>query len=195
MDNQATGTPEQDVQNVSKPDDDISAKIEAERKAAMAEASERYKSEISGLNRKVSELSKVLEEQKTASMTAEEKLKFEIEKERNELMTLQANFNREQNKQKALKTAVELDVPIGLIDSISMDNWETVEEQITNFKAILDSERSKLAESYAKGNGDKPKPGSIAGKSAKDYTAQELTDLYKTNPEDVQRILAARKKG
>jgi seryl-tRNA synthetase len=196
MDDQATVQPEQDVQDVSKPEDDLSAKIEAARAEAIAEASERYKSEISGLNRKVSELSKVLDEQKTASMTAEEKLKFELEKEKNELITLQSNFNREQNKQKAITKAVELGMPIGFIDSISMDNWDVVDEQITKFKAILDSEKSKWAEGYAKGNGDTPRPGAISGgKSPKDYTAQELTELYKSNPEEAKRILSAQKKG
>lgn len=170
---------------------DVDARIEAAIAESTAKIEERYKKEISGLNRRNSELEKVMDDQKKAAMTKEEQLKYDLEKERSEITTLQANFAKEQNRAKATAKALELGVPVEMLEPLNMESWDSVSEQIDKFKTVVDGLSSKFADEYAKSNGDKVKRSAFdAGKSAKDYTADEVSSLYRTDPDKARAILA-----
>jgi len=171
---------------------DINARIEAAVAEATAKASERFKSEIAGLNRRNSELENTLEEQKKASMSEKEKLEYELNKEKAEIQAARADFLRMQNKAKAIAKASELGVPTDLLDTIPMDNWEAVETQINKIKTVVDSLKSQAADSFAKSTGDRLKPGKLgSGKSAAEMTADEMTTLWKANPDEARALLAS----
>lgn len=173
----------------------IDAKIEAARAEAMAEVTERYKSEISGLNRKNSEVMAELTELKKSSMSEKEKLQFDLEREKAEITALRADFTKEQNRAKATAKAVELGVPVEMLEPLNMSGeWDSISGQIDKFKAVVNGLQSKFADSFAKGNGDDVKRGASTGKKASEYTADEMTELWKTNPTEAQAILAELKR-
>lgn len=175
---------------------DVKTQIEAAVAEVTKSLTERYKSEISGLNRKNGEVMTELDELRKSSMSDKEKLQFDLEKEKAELAASRTDFVRMQNKAKAISKASELGVPIELLDPLSMDNWDTIDKQIDKFKTVVDGMKTKAADEFARSNGDTLKsPATLTSKKASELTASELSKIFKENPEEGKALLAARQKG
>lgn len=150
-------TPEQveavtpEIENTLSTEDLVKAEIER--------VSQQYKKELSGLNRRNSELENILEEQKKAAMDEQEKILYELEQEKASLTNARADFTRMQNRENALKYASENGVPLSLLDTMSFDNWEAVESNLNTIKTVVDSERTKIIEEFKKQSGHVPAAG------------------------------------
>lgn len=119
-----------------------------------------YKKELAGLNRRNSEMETILEDQKKAAMEDQERVMYELEKEKAALTNAQADFSRSQNKEKALKFAAENKIPVSLLDTMSFDNLEAVESNLNIIKAVVDGEREKAITEFKTNSGHAPAAGS-----------------------------------
>lgn len=161
-------------------------KLSAEElvKAEVERVSQQYKKELAGLNRRNSELEKVMEEQKKAAMDEQERILYELEQEKASLTNAKAEFARMQNREKALKYATENNVPLSLLDTMSFDTWDTVETNLNTLKAVVDSERTRIIEEFKKSNGHAPAAG-----GAKPAGALSHDSIAAMSPEQVTAAL------
>lgn len=165
----------------------------AELMAKMESDSQTFKKEIAGLNRRNSELEKIAEEQKKAAMDEQEKILYELEQEKAALTNSKAEFNRMQNKEKALKFATENDVPLTLLDTMDFSSWDTVESNLNTIKAVVDGERERIIEKFKTDSGHAPAaggakaPGMVGISTLSGKSPGEINALIKDGRVDFKR--------
>jgi hypothetical protein len=135
-------------------------------KPVVNEVEQKYKNEIGGLNRRNSELEQLLkekesflEEQKKATMADEEKRLYELEQRENTIIAKEQEITRLTNKTKASKFMSDNDIPMDLLDTISLDNWEVAQSKLEVMKGVIDTTKTKTIEEFKTQGGHVPPPG------------------------------------
>lgn len=135
---------------------------------------EKFKTEIAGLNRRNSELEKLLKEKdqtvETTKLTAEErlaKLNADLEHERTEREKWQRETRIKDNRVKAMEKVSELGLPTDAVDLLNLADDESMAGGLERLKAMGEKLKAQFADEYARGNGSNaPKGGkSVAPKT------------------------------
>lgn len=150
------------------PDTAIEPKADAITEAVKPElvdhATDSFKKEISGLNRKITEQAAALDEIKKSSMADAERYQYELEQRENAIAAKEQALVKSSNRDKAVKFATENSIPLDLLDTLSYDNAEVVDNNLAKMKAVVDSERTKIIEEFKKASGYSPAAGgNVAG--------------------------------
>ncbi len=167
--------------------------VEAVKTEAVNMAAEKFKKEISGLNRKNTELAEALDEIKKSSMAEAERYQYELEQRENAIAAKEQALLKSSNRDKALKFATENNIPIDLLDTLSYDNYEAVEVNLNKLKTVVDSERTKIIEEFKTSSGHAPVAGgnAVGGvvglSSLKGKSASEINGLIKEGRVDFKR--------
>lgn len=174
------------------------AKKFKEMEEAQALLTERLDQQKSELSKRDSTISKLAEEKKKAELSKLSELEtvqLEMKLIKEERATDKRLRTIAENKATALTTFETEGIPSGLIDFLSLDNTELISEQTNKLKTVVDSIKQSIADDYAKSHGDKVKTSvNLEGVSANDMKADELTKLFKSDPDKARAILAARNK-
>ncbi len=151
-----------DAEQVTEPTPEaIETKLSAEElvKAEIDRVSAQYKKELQGLNRRNSELEKILEEQKKATMDEAEKREYEMQQWEQKLAAKEQEITRTSNKDKAVKFAADNGLDMDYLETMTFDNWDVVESNLNTLKAVVDRSRDKIIEEFKTTSGHSPAPG------------------------------------
>ena len=130
---------------------------------------------------------KQAEAEKLASMTAEEKYKYEYQQKMDELNKREAALNKKELTAEAIKILSEKNLPVDMVDLLVGADAETTQANISKFeksfnKMIADGVKKTLA-----GEHTTPKAGSSSGGITKEEFAKmtlvQRANLMKTQPE------------
>ena len=171
---------------------------------ALEKEKESLRNELSTRDKKITELVGVRNELETKAKEIEESKLSDLEKMQLQLNEVTHQLTEQQrqtmiakNKASALEVFEKESLPIELIDFVPLDSRDSMGEKIDKLKAIVDGIRTNIKDSYAKCNGDRvstgAKIGELSNVKAEDMTADQVTQLYKTDPEAAMRILRNRK--
>lgn len=180
-------------QAASEPIVNESPDVETLVAAEVEKVSQQYKKELAGLNRRNSELEKVLDDQKKAAMDEQERILYELEQEKAALTNAKAEFTKAQNKERAVKYAAENDIPISMLDTMSFDSWDAVENNLGIIKSVVDGERKKIIEKFKTESGHSPAPGGgvspgvIGLSTLRGKSSAEINELIKQGRVDFKR--------
>jgi len=153
--------------------------------SAIAEQNERVKAEMSGLNRRNSELEKELENEKIANMTDKEREKHEIaqlREENEQYKTRQADIER--------KALITEGLASNSIDPSAMElmrepkDSDGVQGWVSNFNARVESEVAKRVNERLAGA---PVPKSSGNQAQVNYEGKKGEDM---TPEEFEAYLA-----
>jgi predicted RNase H-like nuclease (RuvC/YqgF family) len=129
------------------------------------ESEQRYQKEISGLNRRISEMDKLMkekelaiEENKKSLMKEEERRVYELEQRENEVAAMKQEIVRSSNREKAVKYMTDNGISVDLLNTLSFDNWETVQNSLEVMKSVIDTTKLKVIEEYKTRSGHVPNP-------------------------------------
>jgi alanyl-tRNA synthetase len=152
---------------------------------------------ISRLVNEKKDLEAKAKELETSKMTEAEKMQLQLSELNNKFIEQERLTRVANNRASAIQTFEKESLPSELIDFVRLDDGEVMTGQIEKLKAIVDGVRSKEKDLFARGNGDKvatgSKIGDLTGKSAKDFTADEMNELYRKDPEAARALLNRRK--
>lgn len=134
------------------------------------ELEERFKAEIAGLNRKVSEAEKKAKELEKSKMTAEELAKAEKEE-----LEAERNALKARARELAIKDAlVDVGLPKDLAKSISGETEEEIRASAKALKGLLDAQAKALADAEIQKRFGGKEP--VGGKSEEKNTFQSMYD-------------------
>lgn len=135
---------------------DVSAEMQ-ELKARMAEQEERFKAQISGLDKRNSLLEKVVAEKEESLKEAEKEKMGQSERTALELETLKAEIAKEKreaklarNESSALKLIEEKGLPSSLVSYINIEDSETLTKSIESLEQIVSEYVKKALTDQAK---------------------------------------------
>lgn len=156
---------------------------------------ETQKSQISGLDKKVTDLSGVLDKKseeventKISKMSEIDKLTLSMQDLKNQTAQ-ERNFRiKAENKTFVLESFKGddfKDLDSNMLEFIDYSNTDTLQEQIDKIKAIYNSQKEKLAVNFAsRQGGTLPNaPSSIGKKKFSDMSMSERNSLAKDNPD------------
>jgi len=131
--------------------------IQAEIKAALEEATKEFKTQISGLDKKNTELQKALKEKELEGKTEEEKAEA-LRQEREQLLKENARILRDRIVDKKLNDA---GLPLDFAKRIIGDEESEILEDITAFKDYIEKAAQSKADSIIaeRMSGKKPEGG------------------------------------
>ena len=143
----------------------------------------KYKSQIAGLDKKVSEQSKKLEEAELAKLDEKTRAAEEIriaQEERDRIKNETEALRRERLIEKAL---IEAGLDPKFSDRIKGKEPEEIAEDVKNFKEFLSGEAKRISEAEinARLGGEKPKSGETATPAK--MTLEEIEKLPPGSPE------------
>jgi hypothetical protein len=149
----------------------------------------RFKKEISGLNRRNSELEKELEEARKKEMSKEERLEFErkkVEQMQSELTETRAGLLRS-------NIAAETGLGSKAIEFLTGSDEETIRDRAAKLKALIDlaSETKTKAEIEQRfKSSPRPAGGSPSGElTYEDILGMDEDQLSKFNPKEIAAII------
>lgn len=165
-----------------------------EAQALMSERLEQMKKELSTRDSTISRLAEEKKQAEKAKLTETEQIKLELQEVKMEREADRLRAVMAENKADVLKQFEENKVPSKLIEFMPLDKSDLIADKAELLKTIVDSIRQEEAERYAKGHGDKVKTSvNLDGVDAGNITADELTRLWKSDPDKAKAILAAKK--
>lgn len=157
---------------------------------AVEETTATLKPQLDGVHRRNSQLEKDLEaerkrleEVQTRSLSEEERLKIELDRREAALNERDAELLLKSNREKAIKYATENNIPLDLIEVVSMTDEEAMLASLGKIKTVVDGDRASVIDAQKKSGGDRPKSGGAGGAIAKkrksEMTAGEAQDYAK----------------
>lgn len=165
-----------------------------EAQALMSERLEQMKKELSTRDSTISRLAEEKKQAEKAKLTETEQIKLELQEVKMEREADRLRAVMAENKADVLKQFEENKIPSKLIEFMPLDKSDLIADKAELLKTIVDSIRQEEAERYAKGHGDKVKTSvNLDGVDAGNITADELTRLWKSDPDKAKAILAAKK--
>jgi len=154
------------VQDVNQEQVAIETPTEETAKTVVNEVELKHKNEIGGLNRRNSELERLLkekneaiEENKKASMKDDEKRLYELEQRENTIIAKEQEISRLTNRGKATKFMTDNGLSLDLLDTLALDNWETAQQKLEIMKGVIDATKTKTIEEFKTQGGHVPPPG------------------------------------
>ena len=144
----------EDVALVQKVNADVRSAIDSEKDTHHAKALDTWKA--NNLETLVDEEVKKRNPEKTPAEIEVEKLRKEIEDERNAR-------NRETLKNTALKQLTDEGLPTNLIDRLLADDEESTTANISAFKEVIELAKQSAIDGIYKGNGGKPEQSATGG--------------------------------
>lgn len=144
----------EDVALVQKVNADVRSAIDSEKDTHHAKALDTWKA--NNLETLVDEEVKKRNPEKTPAEIEVEKLRKEIEDERNAR-------NRETLKNTALKQLTDEGLPTNLIDRLLADDEESTTANISAFKEVIELAKQSAIDGIYKGNGGKPEQSATDG--------------------------------
>lgn len=113
---------------------------------AITEVSEKFKTEISGLNRRNSELEKELKKKELEGLTESERVKAELEEARKEKQRLEEETKNLTRGRLVDSEILNAGLPIEFAKRIKGEDHESIKADILELKTFLDSEVNKRIE-------------------------------------------------
>ena len=132
------------------------------------------------------------EAQKLASMNAEEKAKYEIDKSRKELEDLKKNFTLNQNKNECMKILAEKSIDVSLADFVVAESAEQMKKNIDliekAFKKSVEDEVNKRLKGTTPKK-DLAMPTEINKETFNKMTIAQQNELFATNKELYEQLI------
>jgi chromosome segregation ATPase len=154
---------------------------------------EEFKSELSGLNRKISELTKEKQQaEEAAALEAESKLTVAQRLEKMESAFKASQQEAEKAKERAVMTKVAMGaiesagLPSSLIEKMDISSQETIESEIAFYSELFKGTERAVKDDYRKANAFKP-----GGGDANTSAPKSLAEC-KTNEEKIAYFKAKR---
>ena len=132
------------------------------------------------------------EAQKLASMNAEEKAKYEIEKTRAEIETMKKNMVIEQNKAECVKILAEENSKLAsLADFAVAEDAETMKKNLDLIKQVVTQVANDMVDKRLKGYTPKREtlPNEINKETFNKMSLDQQQELYNSNPELYKQMI------
>jgi len=163
-----------------------------EKTTEVSQDAKKYQNEISGLNRRNTELEKllkerdsVLEDQKKATMKESERRDYELQQRENEIIAKEQEILRYSNREKATKYMTDNNLDLSLLDTLSLDNWEAAQAKLEIMRDVVDNVRIKTLENFKTSNGHTP--AADGGTASRKPVSPEM--LKTMSPEEKMQAL------
>lgn len=129
-----------------KPEPTIQEIIEQAKKDIFAEVDSKYKTEIAGLNRKVSEVTKERDDARKAKMTEEERVKAELEEARTQAESARKEAENYKRSTLINKLLSENGLPIEFETRIQGKTDDEIKADVTALKKYIDAQVKAISE-------------------------------------------------